>query len=242
MSILLKIQVGSLQVGLANDLYLLLEDFGIFLLGVEPILAAVRLQFGLAQISKSDECRSKTSIPMSFALTSHDAWRRYRKDGSWDYAVVEAGFKYNLPDVLAAIGLHQLDRADDMWAARSKIAARYNKAFEGFDGIAPLAQRSGIDHSWHLYVIQLDVDHLQIDRSQFISMLGDEGIGTSVHYRPLHLHPLYADRFGYTEADFPNASNVFPRLVSLPIYPTMSEDAIERVISVVKALIGEHRA
>ena len=178
---------------------------------------------------------------MSLHGISHDAWKRYTKEGSWHYEVLYPGFKYNLTDVAAALGIEQLKKCDGFWRARKRIAAIYDKAFGDLEEIQTPVRRPGIEHAWHLYVIQLNLEGLRLTRNQFIEALREEGIGTSVHFIPLHLHPYYRHKFGYKPADFPNASSVFHRIVSLPIYPKMTEADVESVIGAVRKTVKQNR-
>jgi UDP-4-amino-4,6-dideoxy-N-acetyl-beta-L-altrosamine transaminase len=178
---------------------------------------------------------------MSLHGISHDAWKRYTKEGSWYYEVVSPGFKYNLTDIAAAIGIEQLKKCDEFQQARQRIATIYEKAFAEIEEIQVPTCRKDIQHAWHLFVIQLDLERLRISRNQFIDALREKEIGTSVHFIPLHLHPYYRDNFGYEPGDFPNASRVFERIVSLPIYPKMTEADVERVVGVVRKIVLENR-
>jgi perosamine synthetase len=171
---------------------------------------------------------------MSLHGISHDAWNRYAKEGSWYYEVVSPGFKYNLTDIAAAIGLAQLKKCDTFAGVRKKIAAIYNEAFAELPEIQIPTCQANLEHAWHLYVIQLQLDRLKADRDQFIEALKERGIGTSVHFIPLHLHPFYRENFGYVPADFSNATEAYQRILSLPIYPGMTEANIEYVIKSVK--------
>jgi perosamine synthetase len=177
---------------------------------------------------------------MSLHGISHDAWKRYTKEGSWYYEVVSPGFKYNLTDIAAAIGIEQLKKCDDFAAARSHIAASYNKAFASLPEIRPPACAAEVQHSWHLYVIQLQLDHLRITRDDFIQALKERGIGTSVHFIPLHLHPYYRGTFGYTPDAFPKATEAYRRIISLPIYPKMTEANIGHVVEAVRDVAQQH--
>jgi perosamine synthetase len=178
---------------------------------------------------------------MSLHGISHDAWKRYTKEGSWYYEVLYPGFKYNLTDLAAAIGGEQLKKCSEFWQARQRIAMTYSRAFAELDGVQVPACRSDVQHAWHLFVIQLDSERLKINRNQFIDALREEEIGTSVHSIPLHLHPYYRDKFAYKPADFPNATAVFERIVSLPIYPRMTGNDVDRVIDTVSAIADRHR-
>jgi dTDP-4-amino-4,6-dideoxygalactose transaminase len=161
---------------------------------------------------------------------SGDAWKRYGKNGSWFYEVVEAGFKYNPTDLQAALGLAQLAKCDALNDARHRIAERYTSAFKEVSVLEPPAMKSDRATSWHLYILRLHLDKLQIDRNSFIQQLKERGIGTSVHFIPLHLHPYYQRAFGYQKGDFPVAEAEFQRCISLPIYPGMSDRDVEQVI------------
>ncbi len=177
---------------------------------------------------------------MSLHGISHDAWKRYAKEGSWYYEVLRPGFKYNLTDIGAAIGIEQLRKCDGFAAARQRIAAAYDQAFAKLREIQTPVCRPDLQHAWHLYVIQLESAHLTITRDDFIQELRERGIGTSVHFIPLHLHPYYRDAFGYTPDDFPQASQTYQRIVSLPIYPRMTEADVGRVIEAVRDVAQEH--
>jgi len=147
--------------------------------------------------------------------------------------VLAPGFKYNLSDVAAAIGIPQLKRCDDFHARRREIARRYHEAFAGRAEIQVPQVRDEASHAWHLYVIQLDLDALRIDRDAFIRELVERKIGVSVHFIPLHIQPYYRDRYGYAAGDFPNAFGAFQRIISLPIYAKMTDDDVEDVIAAV---------
>jgi dTDP-4-amino-4,6-dideoxygalactose transaminase len=178
---------------------------------------------------------------MSLHGISKDAWKRYTNEGSWFYEVLFPGFKYNLTDIAAALGIEQLKKCDQFWAARKKIAAAYDEAFAAVPEIHPPVCAPNTQHAWHLYIIQLETERLRIHREEFISALKDQGIGTSVHFIPLHLHPYYREMFGYKPEDFPTASRVFERIISLPIYPSMSPRSVQRVITAVIDVVEKNR-
>lgn len=162
---------------------------------------------------------------------SADAWDRYGAGGRWAYEVVEAGFKYNLTDLAAAIGLVQLERLDELRDARAAIAARYDTLFAESRLIERPHRRAGDGHAWHLYVVRLSLDALTVTRAEVIEALGAAAIGASVHFIPLHLHPHYQGRYGYKPGDFPVAESLFDRSISLPIWPGMSDAQVLRVAS-----------
>jgi perosamine synthetase len=178
---------------------------------------------------------------MSLHGISHDAWKRYTKEGSWYYEILYPGFKYNLTDIAAAIGIEQLKKCDEFWEARQRVAMSYAQAFSDLQEIQLPAYRKDVQHAWHLFVIQLNLECLKIDRNEFIEALREKGIGTSVHFIPLHLHPYYRDKFGYKPEDFPNASEAFEHIVSLPIYPKMTEAHVRDVIVAVRQIVQEYR-
>ena len=172
---------------------------------------------------------------------STDAWGRYTSKGSWDYRILAPGFKYNLTDIAAAIGLHQLARAEAMRVARADIARRYREALADLDEVALPRDPDDRIHSWHLFPIRLRLERLRGSRDDVLDGLRARGIGTSVHWRPLHLHPYYRETFGWSEADLPRATAVWPRLISLPIFPSMREDEQDAVIAAVRAEVAAAR-
>jgi dTDP-4-amino-4,6-dideoxygalactose transaminase len=183
---------------------------------------------GGALVTPDEEIFRRAQI-LSLHGISKDAWKRYESMGSWYYEVVAPGFKYNLTDMAAAIGLVQLDRWPEFHARRHLLAARYDAHFASLPEIQPLATRNGIEHARHLYPVLLDLERLTIDRSRFIEGLRAENIGTTVNFIPIHLHPYYRDEFGYSANQFPVASSTYPRLVTLPLYPRMEESDVDDV-------------
>ena len=173
---------------------------------------------------------------------SHDAWGRYSGGGKWDYRILAPGFKYNLTDVAAAIGIHQLARAEAMRLAREAVAEAFFEAFADVDEIELPARDPNRIHSWHLFPIRLRLDGLAIDRNAFIDELKASGVGCSVHWRPLHLHPYYLETFGWKGEDLPVATRVWERLISLPLFPGMRDDEIGHVVETVRELCRSHRA
>ncbi len=164
---------------------------------------------------------------------SKDAWKRYTGEGSWYYEVVEAGYKYNMTDIQAALGLAQLKKVDRMYRRRKEIAQKYTEAFAPLEEIMTPAVKPGRETAWHLYVIQLNLDALALDRSGFMEELKSRGVSTSVHFIPLHRHPFYRDAFGYRAVDFPVAERYYERCISLPLYPGMTDEEVSYVIALV---------
>ncbi len=178
---------------------------------------------------------------MSLHGISKDAWKRYSAEGSWHYAVEAPGFKYNMTDLAAALGVVQLRRCDDLYAARVAIAARYNRAFADTPELTTPVAPPDVRHAWHLYIIRLNLDALAIDRTAFIRELHDLNIGASVHFIPLHLHPYYQRLTGHQPDDFPAALRLYERIVSLPIYPSMNQQDVDDVVDAVHAVVLRHR-
>ena len=172
---------------------------------------------------------------------TRDAWKRYSAEGSWRYGILEAGYKYNLTDLQAALGLAQLVKCDALRARRVSIADRYNRAFAGSDAFGIPSVPENVEHAWHLYVLRVQASALRIDRDRVIEELKQRGIGTSVHFIPLHLHPLYQNEFGYRGGQFPNAEERFNEAISLPIYPSMTPYDVDRVIEALRDVASRYR-
>ena len=168
---------------------------------------------------------------------SRDAFDRFTSTvPSWYYEVVAPGFKYNLTDIAAAVGIHQLRRAETFQRQRETIAALYGQALASVPLLLPPGPRDGDVHSWHLYPVRL-ADAAKLSRDAFIEALFAAGIGCSVHYIPLHLHPYWRDRYGLSAAQFPHSQHAYERLVSLPIYPRMTTLDVERVALAASAVL-----
>ncbi|MGQ9851674.1 MAG: DegT/DnrJ/EryC1/StrS family aminotransferase [Aggregatilineaceae bacterium] len=170
---------------------------------------------------------------------SRDAWKRYDANGSWYYEVVEAGWKYNMTDIQAAIGLVQLQRLQAMQQRRREIVAQYNAAFEPIDALQTPTERPDVESAWHLYVLRLHLDRLTIDRARFIEELRARNIGTSVHFIPIHLHPYYRDKYGFAPDDFPVAYREYQRLISLPLHPGLTDEDVQDVIAAVRDIVEQ---
>ncbi len=173
---------------------------------------------------------------MSLHGLSHDAWKRYAGNHAWDYRIAAPGFKYNLTDVAAAIGIHQLARAETMRLERESIARRFRRRLADLDQIQLPPDPPDRIHAWHLFPLRLRLDRLSIDRNEWIVQLREQNVGCSVHWRPLHLHPYYEETFAWRPEHLPVASSVWPTLVSLPIFPGMRDDECEYVVDVVRRL------
>jgi len=177
---------------------------------------------------------------MSLHGLSHDAWERYSGGGKWDYRIVAPGYKYNLTDIAAALGIHQLARAEEMRRQRQRVARCYQEGLGDTEEIELPPWDSDRLHSWHLYPIRLRLEHLTIARDAFVQELKQSGVAFSVHWRPLHLHNYYQETFGWRPTDCPRATAVWQRLVSLPIFSGMRDEEIQQVIRTVRGLCARY--
>ena len=168
---------------------------------------------------------------------SADAWSRFSDEGYKHYEVVEPGFKYNMMDLQAALGVHQLARAEANLRRREEIWRRYDDAFVDLPLQTPAAEEPGTRHARHLYTVLLDLERLSCTRDEVLLDLHRQNIGTGVHYRSLHLHPYYRDAGGYERGDFPNAEWISDRTVSLPLSPKLSDDDVADVVDAVRKTI-----
>ncbi len=169
---------------------------------------------------------------------SRDVFDRYSAEiPSWYYEVVAPGFKYNMTDIAASIGIHQLKKIYAFQKRRAEIARMYDQAFSDLPVLLPPKAPAGEMHAWHLYILRL-TENAPVQRDRFIEMMTEAGIGCSVHFIPLHLHPYWRDRYYYQPDNFPHALKTYQAAVSLPIYTKMSDADVERVIDAVRLIIG----
>ncbi len=191
-----------------------------------------------------DDAIAARARVMALHGISRDAWNRYAASGSWYYEIEDAGYKYNMTDIAAALGIVQLDRADELLAARRSLATAYTErlANPSLAGLVELpADAPDGSHAWHLYILRLELDRLAVDRAQVVDLLKSRGIGTSVHFIPLHLHPYYRRRWGYAPDDLPVAAGEYERAISLPIWPGMTIADVDRVVDALIAILAAAR-
>jgi dTDP-4-amino-4,6-dideoxygalactose transaminase len=193
-------------------------------------------------ITTDDSVLAERCRIMALHGISRDAWKRYSAEGSWFYEISAPGFKYNMTDVAAAMGLAQLGKSERMWQRRREIAQHYNQAFADVPELQLPADRPECRHAWHLYMLRLRLERLRIDRARFIQELEERNIGTSVHFIPLHLHPYYHETYGYVPEDFPVAYGEYKREISLPVYSRMSDGDVQDVIEAVMDTEDRYRA
>jgi perosamine synthetase len=172
---------------------------------------------------------------------TRDAWKRYTETGNWRYDVAYPGFKYNMTDMNAALGLVQLRRLTAMQAERRRVVAGYQDRLADVDALQLPTSRPEIDHAWHLFVVRLRLERLRVGRDEVIQELSAAGVGTGVHFIPLHEHSYYRDHLGADAADVPVAAREWPRLLSLPIYPGLSDAAVARIADTLCDIVRRHR-
>ncbi|HPX12694.1 MAG TPA: DegT/DnrJ/EryC1/StrS family aminotransferase, partial [Syntrophales bacterium] len=169
---------------------------------------------------------------------SRDAWKRYDKAGGWFYEVVLPGFKYNMTDIQASLGLHQLKKLEAFQKRRRRLVEMYQEAFRGEEALEIPVEKAHVEHAWYLYVLRIVPETLTIHRDRFIEELKERNIGTSVHFIPIHFHPYYRDKYGYGKRDFPVARGNYERMMSLPLNLRMTDgdvaDVVEAVLEVVR--------
>ena len=172
---------------------------------------------------------------------SRDAAKRYEARGHWAYEILAPGFKYNMTDIAAALGLWQLRKLARFQQRRRDVVAAYQAAFAADEALELPVERPWVEHAWHLYVLRLRPGTLRIGRDRFIEELRTRNIGTSVHFIPIHLHPYYRDKYGYEAEAFPVAYDSFQRMISLPLNPRLSDQDVADVIEAVRDIVRTHR-
>lgn len=187
-----------------------------------------------------DEETAVKARMLSNSGMSQNAWNRYAKGGTWRYDIAEFGYKNNMFDIQAALGLVQLRRLEEMQEARLKIAARYQEAFGAMDAIEEPFVPEYTTHCWHLYVIRIVPEVLTIDRDRFITELNERNVGTSVHFIPVHNMSAYTKRFGYKPEDFPETQKHFERCISLPLYPGLTDEQVQYIIDAVADIAAKY--
>lgn len=188
----------------------------------------------------NEEIAKRSSIMRLHGINS-DAWKRYTAEGSWFYEVIAPGYKYNFTDIQAALGIAQLKKVDYLWQCRKNINDFYDQNFKDNELVKLYLIKGDRVSSYHLYPILLDIENMTIIRSQFMEELKRIGIGSSVHFIPLYLHPYYRDTFNLSPKYFPMSEAIYPRLVTLPIWPGMSNEHLNRVVDGVNSLTRKYR-
>lgn len=167
---------------------------------------------------------------------------RARDDsGSWQYAMTDLGYNYRLTDLQCALGVAQLARLDDWLLRRREIAAQYLEGIAGIGGVRPLIVSARAEHAWHLFVVQLEIERLRVDRDTVFKALRAEGIGVNVHYMPVHLHPYYQHVNGGGIGLCPNAEAAYERILSLPVFAGMTDADVADVLTAVRKVLEAYR-
>jgi len=191
-------------------------------------------------VTTGSETLASRMRQLSLHGMNRDAWNRYSERGNWYYEVTEPGFKYNLMDIQSALGIHQLRKLESFIGTRTSFAEIYHRELGDLAELEIPQTRAGTRHSWHLYILRLNLNLLDVDRQEFITELRDKGVGTSVHFIPIPLHPHFAgldkDRRGSRRA-----LELYPRIVSLPLYPAMTEEQVRHVAQCVKDVVAVHK-
>ncbi len=185
-------------------------------------------------VTLNDERKAKRLRRLRLHGMSKDGWKRYAQEGSWYYEVHEAGYKYNLSDINAALGIVQMDKLESFNRRRTRLAERYAQKLARISGIKTLTLRPKIKSSWHIFPVTVEAETFGIDRNRLVKELWERNIGTSVHFIPLHLQPFYQKTYGYKKGDFPVAEKVFSGVVSLPLFPKMTLKDVDDVISAIQ--------
>ena len=172
---------------------------------------------------------------------TRDAWKRYSDAGNWRYDVAYPGFKYNMTDINAALGLVQLRRLGEMQAERRRVVTAYQALLRDVDELELPSTRGDVDHAWHLFVVRVRPERLRIGRDDVIRELTAAGIGSSVHFIPLHELSFYREHLGARAADVPVAAREWQRVISLPLYPTLSDASVERIAETLRSIVRRHR-
>lgn len=191
-------------------------------------------------VSSREEVAKRIKV-LTLHGISKDAWNRYGAGGSWHYEVLENGFKYNLTDIQSSIGIHQLRKLERFIERRHKCAELYRRALGDMEEVELPEPVENGRHSWHLYVVRLKLDALTIDRARFISELHERNVGASVHFIPIMLHPFFKEWASLEQNCCPRALALYPRLVSLPIYPSMTDGDVQYVADAVREIVKKFK-
>jgi dTDP-4-amino-4,6-dideoxygalactose transaminase len=193
---------------------------------------------GGAVTTRYGKLAEKISL-LRFHGMDREAWNRFGKSGSQHYEIVAPGFKYNMMDIQAALGIHQLQALDGFIARRTELALRYQKLLADWpQWTLPATPNYEHRHAWHLYTPLLNPDATDMSRDEFMQRMKERNIGTGLHYKATHLYPYYRDKFGFKRGDLPIAESISDRIVSLPLYPRMSDADQDRVIAAMQDLFG----
>ena len=214
-----------------------LGDMAVF--SFHPIKTITTGEGGMV-VTSNNEWAERMRL-LRFHGISTSAWQRHAGGGSAQYSIQLPGFKYTMMDLQAAIGIHQMDKVDRFVERRTSLAALYRLGFGEVKGARPLGLVSYPQrHAWHIFVVQLELEKLTIDRCRFLDLLKERNIGSGIHFPALHMQPYYQEKWGYRSGDFPNAERASERILSLPLFPTMSEEDVWDVVRAVEEILARH--
>ncbi len=191
-------------------------------------------------ITTSDEKLAKRMRLMAYHGIDRDIPTQTGNRRWWRYDVIQPGYKANMSDIAAAIGIHQLKRLPEFWKQREECAAVYEAGLHAGGAVRAMPHETGIRPAWHMYVVQLDPERLTVHRDAFCDELDRVGVGNSVHYMPLHMHSYYRDKLGHKPEDFPQAAAAYERIISLPLYPGLEQEHQEYVLQMVAKIAKQH--
>ena len=212
-----------------------LADFNTF--SFHPVKNMTTGEGGMVTTDDADAARRMREFRNHGITSTH---HERAEEGSWFYEMPEVGYNYRLTDFQCALGMSQLEKLPGWTKRRREIAARYDNAFAKLGAVEPLAMRENATCTYHLYVIQLDLDRLEVDREQVYDALRAEGIGVNVHYIPVHYHPFYRENFGTEEGLCPEAEAAYERILTLPVFPRMTDGDVEDVVDTVQKVIAAY--
>tara|TARA_B100000686_G_scaffold355365_1_gene473570 strand:+ start:9703 stop:10863 length:1161 start_codon:yes stop_codon:yes gene_type:complete len=192
-------------------------------------------------VSTNDNELAEKIRKLSLHGMSKDGWRRFKEGGSWFYDISELGYKYNLTDIAACFGLEQLEHIQSWHKRRVEIAKQYKSALKNIKGLISPHQKDKLTHAWHLFIIQIISKRWRISRDEIINELNKAGIGTALHYTPVHMHSYYFKKYGWLPNDFPFAKKLSETVISLPLYPAMQNDEISYIIDTIKKLWDSYK-
>lgn len=193
-------------------------------------------------VTTNDKLLANKIRKLSLHGMSRDGWNRFKKGSKWEYDVSELGYKYNLTDVAASIGIWQMNNINKWYKKRISIFNTYQESFNKIDGIiCPPSNRKDEKHAYHLYIVRLVPSKWNINRDEIIKLLNKGGIGTSVHYKPVHLHSYYQNKYEYNELNFPNSGQFYSNVFTLPLYPALKTDQIIYIIDFINSLWEKHK-
>ncbi len=193
-------------------------------------------------VTTRDEKLAERMKRLRFHGVSKDSWSRYGKSASPRYEVIEPGWKYNMLDIQAAIGIEQMKKLERFNRARTELAARYMELLADVPEVRPLALPPYAHvHAWHLFIVELDLDLVSIDRDEFMGALGEAGIGVGLHFTPVHLHKYYAEKYGFARGDLPVSEAAGETILSLPLYPRLTPKDQERVVAAIRRVVASRR-